>query len=94
MRDTLPKLALLVMTVIALGIAVLYAVHQRRFPIALEICETSTGQCSYTALYRDWESCILASDRSNLYCENADNTEQIFCQRRGNSRPASRCIRQ
>jgi len=94
MRDALLKLALLLMTAIALGLAVLYVVHRQRFPVALEICDTNTGQCSYSALYRDWNSCILASDRSNLYCEDADDAAQIVCQRRANLPSASRCVRQ
>ena len=61
MQDGILKLGLLVMTVVTLGAAVLYALHRHRFPIGLEVCENSTGQCSYTALYGNWESCILAS---------------------------------
>jgi len=81
------------MTLIALGFALLYAIHRHRFPIALEICETSTGRCSYSALYRNWESCILASDRNNLYCDDMGG-EKIVCRRGGSSLGTSRCIQQ
>ena len=93
MHASILKLGLLLMTLIALGVAVLYAVHRHRFPIALEICETSTGRCSYSALFRNWESCMVANDRSNLYCDDTGG-EQIVCRRGDSSISTSRCLRQ
>jgi len=91
MRDGIQKLVLLVFALIAAGVVVLYAMHRNRFPIALEVCEQN-GRCFYSALYRDWESCILATDRRTLYCD--ETTDQIICHRRNDAIGRGRCVRQ
>ena len=91
MRDVILKLGLLVSALIAAGVVVLFVMHRNRFPIALEVCEQN-GHCFYSALYRDWESCILASDRRNLYCD--ETTGQIICRRRDDAIGRGRCVRQ